>query len=122
MQSFGLLVAFERGQELRNCGREPDRLQRQHPRPPRGDGPIFEEFDDLDGGQQSPPFDTRARISCASCGSLKQRLYAAAPIQPALAGADQEGAHAKRGLGFDAFVSGRDPIDPRRSEGQKAAP
>ena len=53
---------------------------------------------------------------------LQQGLHAAAPIQPALARADQHRAHAKRGLGFDAFLGKRDPVDPRRAEGEKTAP
>jgi hypothetical protein len=98
------------------------RFQHLIRRPPRGDGSVFEKFDDLDGGQQSFGSRHPGADFLRFGGGLQQRLPAAAPIQGALAGADQHRAHAKRGLGFDAFVGRSDPADPRRAEGEKTAP
>ena len=101
-----------------------NRVRFQHliRRPPRGDGSVFEKFDDLDGGQQSFGSRHAGEDFLRFDGGLQQRLHAAAPIQAALAGADQQRAHTKRVLGFDAFVGRRDPVDPRRAEGEKTAP
>ena len=113
---------FKRDRRLEITVERRVRFQRLIHRPPRGDSSIFEEFDDLDGGQQSLAFRHASEDFLGFGRGLQQGLYATAPIEPALAGADQQRAHAKRGLGLGAFVGGPDPIDPRRGEGQQAAP